>query len=208
MTWTFASYGNDAPMPFCTARQRSSRPGPAQAALERPVAHCGKRSFSADLRRTELCFLLLQNQVESSVLFLMVAGPPAEGSWALLVAGRGSSELSGALFRSSIQSINFLVVVVVVVVPRRHRSWRSWRSERQRFGRLRRQLSNQLRRHRRSGDQKAPEMNTPKHTSSAAIGGAATPSDFETECATVVASGFEGGRQVGPGRFELDLEST
>ena len=40
------------------------------------------------------------------------------------------------------------------------RSWRSWccghvwRSERQRFGRLRRQLSNQLRRHRRSGDPK------------------------------------------------------
>ena len=33
-----------------------------------------------------------------------------------LVAGRGSSELSGALFRSSIQSINLVVVVVVVVV--------------------------------------------------------------------------------------------
>ena len=33
-----------------------------------------------------------------------------------LVAGRGSSELSGALFRSSIQSINLVVVVVAVVV--------------------------------------------------------------------------------------------
>ena len=35
-----------------------------------------------------------------------------------------------------------------------------------------------------------------------------TSSDFETECATVVAIGFEVGGQVGPGRLDLDLEST
>ena len=32
-----------------------------------------------------------------------------------------------------------------------------------------------------------------------------TSSDFETECATVVAIGFEVGRQVGPGRLDLEL---
>ena len=49
-------------------------------------------------------------------------------------------------------------------------------------------------------------------TSSAAIGGAATPKMPECHIfrlrATVVAIGFEVGRQVGPGRLDLDLEST
>ena len=47
---------------------------------------------------------------------------------------------------------------------------------------------------------------------SAAIGGAATPKMPECHIfrlrATVVAIGFEVGIQVGPGRLELDLEST
>ena len=107
---TFAADGNDAPMPFCVQQGRAQA-GRGRA-FEQPVANCGKRPWT--IRCAEL-FLFFNNIFKKDPRGF--AQPwNRTSNHGLLAAGRGSSEFTGALFRSSHQSTKLVVGSGRVVV--------------------------------------------------------------------------------------------